>query len=268
MKNEKVTVNTLADKKNSQEKITMLTAYDYPMAKLIDQAGIDIILVGDSLGMVVLGHENTLQVSLDDMIHHTKAVNRGSENALVVTDLPFMSYKTGDLNKTVESAGRIVKEAGAEAVKLEGGSELVAEIEAIIKTGIPVMGHLGLTPQSVNQFGGFKVQAKEEKAANKLLEDAKALEDAGVFAIVLECIPSKLAKEVSEILEVPTIGIGAGQGCDGQVLVNQDLLGMSSDFTPKFVRKYENLAEKINLAVKEFKSDVETGAFPNDEESF
>ena len=268
MKNKKVTVNTLANKKQAQEKITMLTAYDYPMAKLIDQAGIDIILVGDSLGMVVLGHENTLQVTLDDMIHHTKAVNRGSENALVVTDLPFMSYKTGDLNKTVESVGRLVKEAGAEAVKLEGGSELIAEIEAIIKTGIPVMGHLGLTPQSVNQFGGFKVQAKEEKAAKKLIEDAKALEKAGVFAIVLECIPAQLAKEVSEILEVPTIGIGAGQSCDGQVLVSQDLLGISSDFTPKFARQYENLAKKITVALKDFKADVKTGDFPNQDESF
>ncbi len=268
MKNKKVTIKTLAKKKYSQEKITMLTAYDYQMAKLIDQVGIDVILVGDSLGMVVLGHENTLKVCLDDMIHHTKAVNRGCENALVVTDLPFMSYKTGDLSKTVESAGRIVKEAGAEAVKVEGGSELVAEIEAIINTGVPVMGHLGLTPQSVNKFGGFRVQAKEEKEAKKLIEDAKALEDAGVFAIVLECVPAELAKEVSGILQIPTIGIGAGQGCDGQVLVNQDLLGISSDFTPKFVRKYENLAEKITTAVKKFKSDVEAGTFPNDDESF
>ncbi len=266
--NKKVTVKTLADKKNSQEKITMLTAYDYPMAKLIDQAGIDIILVGDSLGMVVLGHENTLEVTLDDMIHHTKAVSRGSKSALIVSDLPFMSYKTSDLNKTVENAGRILKEAGAEAVKLEGGSELIAEIEAIIKAGIPVMGHLGLTPQSVNQFGGFKVQAKEEKAARKLIEDAKALEEAGVFAIVLECIPAELAKEISQILEVPTIGIGAGQDCDGQVLVHQDLLGISPDFTPKFVRKYENLSERITDALKEFKVDVETGSFPNDDESF
>ncbi|WP_408955458.1 3-methyl-2-oxobutanoate hydroxymethyltransferase [Natroniella sp. ANB-PHB2] len=265
---EKKTVKSLKPKKERGDKITMLTAYDYPMAKVIDQADIDLILVGDSLGMVILGYEDTLKVTVDDMIHHTKAVVRGAENSLVVADLPFMSYKVSNLAKTVESAGRLVKEGGAQAVKLEGGKELVAEVEAVIKAGIPVMGHLGLTPQSINQLGGYGVQGKNKKAAEKLIEDAKALEAAGAFAIVLECIPTELATEVSKQLSIPTIGIGAGKGCDGQVLVTHDLLGIFSEFTPKFVRKYAKLNQKISSAIKEYKEDVEEGNFPSQKESF
>ncbi|MCK8827499.1 3-methyl-2-oxobutanoate hydroxymethyltransferase [Natroniella acetigena] len=264
----KKTIKTLEQKKQVNDKITMLTAYDYPMAKVIDQVGIDLILVGDSLGMVVLGYEDTLKVTVEDMIHHTKAVARGAENSLVVADLPFMSYKVSNLAKAVESAGRLVKEGGAQAVKLEGGSELVAEIEAVIKAGIPVMGHLGLTPQAINQLGDYSVQGKDYRAAKKLIEDAKALEAAGVFAIVLECIPADLATEVSEQISVPTIGIGAGKGCDGQVLVTQDMLGIFSDFTPKFVRKYAELNQQMLAAIKGYKEDVEKGKFPAVEEGF
>ncbi|ADL11665.1 3-methyl-2-oxobutanoate hydroxymethyltransferase [Acetohalobium arabaticum] len=264
----KVTVTDLKTKKEAGERITMLTAYDYPMAKAIDEAGIDIILVGDSLGMVVLGYDDTLAVTIGDMIHHTKAVNRGVKDALVVTDMPFMSYKTGDISQTVKNAGRIIKESGAQAVKVEGGSEVVAEIEAVVKAGIPVMGHLGLTPQSINQFGGFKVQGKESEAAQKLITDAKALEEAGIFALVLECIPAVLTKEVTEAVEVPTIGIGAGKESDGQVLVTQDLLGIFANFTPKFVRKYADLNDEIKTALKDYKKDVETGEFPSQKESF
>ncbi|SKA07330.1 3-methyl-2-oxobutanoate hydroxymethyltransferase [Selenihalanaerobacter shriftii] len=268
MNKEKVTTKTLQAKKVAKEKITMLTAYDYPTAKMIDEAGIDVILVGDSLGMVVLGYDDTLAVTIGDMIHHTKAVTRGATDTLVVTDMPFMSYKTGKINLTVQNAGRIMKESGAQAVKMEGGSEIVAEVEATINAGIPVMGHLGLTPQSVNQFGGFKVQGKTEKAAQELLEDARELEEAGVFALVLECIPARLASLVTEELTIPTIGIGAGKGCDGQVLVTQDMLGIFGDFTPKFVRKYAKLNQRIISAFKDYQNDVEEGSFPRKEESF
>lgn len=264
----KVTVTDLKTKKEDGEKITMLTAYDYPMAKVIDEVGIDIILVGDSLGMVVLGYDDTLAVTIGDMIHHTKAVNRGAEDALVVTDMPFMSYKTGDISQTVKNAGRIIKESGAQAVKVEGGKEVAAEIEAVVRAGIPVMGHLGLTPQSINQFGGFKVQGKESEAAQKLIADAKALEEAGIFALVLECIPAVLTREVTEEVDVPTIGIGAGKESDGQVLVTQDMLGIFADFTPKFVRKYVNLNDDIKIALESYKRDVEAGEFPSQEESF
>jgi len=268
MSKKSVTTTSLSQKKETGDKITVLTAYDYPTASLIDEAGIDVILVGDSLGMVVLGYEDTLAVTLDDMIHHTKAVVRGAKNALVVTDMPFMAYKVADISQTVKNAGRIVKESGAQAVKLEGGREIVSEVEAIIKAGIPVMGHLGLTPQAVNQFGGFKVQGKTGAAAKKLIADAKALEEAGVFSIVLECIPAELAKKVTETISVPTIGIGAGKECDGQVLVTQDMLGIFADFTPKFVRKYANFKEEIVTAFKEYKEDVKAGEFPTIEESF
>ncbi|GAB6099798.1 3-methyl-2-oxobutanoate hydroxymethyltransferase [Halanaerocella petrolearia] len=266
--NNQVTVKTLQQKKSAGEKITMLTAYDYPMAKAIDEAGIDVILVGDSLGMVVLGYEDTLAVTVEDMIHHSKAVTRGANNSLVVTDLPFMAYKVDDISYTVKNAGRIIKESGAQAVKLEGGSKIIEEIEAIIKAGIPVMGHLGLTPQSVNQFGGFKVQGKDTDAAKKLLEDAKKLEEAGVFSLVLECIPAELANRVTKELSIPTIGIGAGKDCTGQVLVSQDMLGVSNDFVPKFVRQYSDLNEEISQALRRYKEDVKSGEFPNSEESF
>lgn len=268
MRRDCTTVITLQQKKESGEKITMLTAYDYPTAKLVDKAGVDIVLVGDSLGMVVLGYENTLAVTLEDMIHHSKAVTRATERAMVVTDLPFMAYKIGDISQTVQNAGRIIKESGAMAVKLEGGSEISEEVRSIIRTGIPVMGHLGLTPQSVNQFGGFKVQGREEAAAKKLIEDALALEEAGVFAVVLECIPAELAREITEQLSIPTIGIGAGKDCDGQVLVSQDMLGILSDFTPKFVRKYADLNQQMSVAFRNYKEEVESGSFPNQEESF
>ncbi|GAB6139007.1 3-methyl-2-oxobutanoate hydroxymethyltransferase [Halanaerobaculum tunisiense] len=263
-----ITVKTLQQKKEAEEKITMLTAYDYPMAKAIDEAGIDVILVGDSVGMVVLGYEDTLAVTVEDMIHHSKAVTRGANQSLVVTDLPFMAYKVEDVSYAVKNAGRIVKESGTQAVKLEGGSEIVEEIEAITKAGIPVMGHLGLTPQSVNQFGGFKVQGKEGEAAKELLADAKTLEEAGVFALVLECIPAELASRITNQLSIPTIGIGAGKDCSGQVLVTQDMLGVSSDFTPEFVREYTDLNEEINQALNKYKEDVKSGEFPNSAESF
>ncbi|MCK8824894.1 3-methyl-2-oxobutanoate hydroxymethyltransferase [Fuchsiella alkaliacetigena] len=268
MTKEQVTTTLLTEKKEQGKKITMLTAYDYPTAKLIDEAEIDIILVGDSLGMVVLGYEDTLQVTVEDMIHHAQAVTRAASRSLVVVDMPFMSYKISQIAKTVENAGRIIKESRAQAVKVEGGQEVVAEIKAIIKAGIPVMGHLGLTPQAINQLGGFKVQGKEEEAARELIEDAKALEAAGVFAIVLECIPSEVAQRITAEVKVPTIGIGAGKDCDGQVLVNQDLLGIYDKFTPKFVRKYANLNQEISAALKKFKEDVEQGDFPSPEESF
>nr|WP_276324733.1 3-methyl-2-oxobutanoate hydroxymethyltransferase [Orenia marismortui] len=258
----------LQQKKDLKEKITMLTAYDYQTAKLIDQTGIDIILVGDSLGMVVLGYEDTLGVTIEDMIHHSKAVTRGIKRAMVVTDLPFMAYKIANISQTVQNAGRIIKESGVTAVKMEGGQEIVEEVKATINAGIPVMGHLGLTPQSVNQFGGFKVQCKEESAAKKLVEDAFALEEAGVFALVLECIPAKLAKEVTEKISIPTIGIGAGKDCDGQVLVTQDMLGILSDFTPRFVRRYADLDNQIKQALKKYKEEVQNGNFPSLDESF
>ncbi|WP_083189973.1 3-methyl-2-oxobutanoate hydroxymethyltransferase [Orenia metallireducens] len=265
---EKITVKTLQERKELGQKITMLTAYDYPTAQLIDRAGIDVILVGDSLGMVVLGYEDTLAVTLDDIIYHSKAVARGVKESLVVSDMPFMSYKIDDISKTVQNAGRIIKETGVGAVKLEGGSEISEEVKAVVQAGIPVMGHLGLTPQSVNQFGGFKVQAREVEARKKLLEDVLVLEKAGVFAVVLECIPADLAKEVTERISIPTIGIGAGNACDGQVLVTQDMLGLFSNFRPKFVRRYAELDTDISLAISKYKNDVKQGEFPKVEESF
>ena len=264
----KVSVKSLKAKKQNNDKITMLTAYDYQFAKMISKAGIDIILVGDSLGMVVLGYDNTLAVTIEDMVYHTKAVTRGNSGSLVVTDLPFMAYKTGDVAKTITNAGKIIKEGHAQAVKLEGGSEIIEEAKGIINAGIPVMGHLGLTPQSVNQLGVFKLQAKTDQEAEKLLADAKLLETAGVFAIVLECIPAKLAARVTEELTIPTIGIGAGKNCDGQVLVTQDMLGMTNDFTPKFVRKYNDLEAEMISSIKAYKQDIEQGNFPANDESF
>lgn len=254
-------------RKQAGEKISVLTAYDYTTAKILDQAGIDCIIVGDSLGMVILGYENTLQVTMEDMLHHTKAVSRGTKSAFIIADMPFLSYQIS-VEDAVRNAGRFIQESGAHCVKLEGGSEMIEPIKAIIRAQIPVMGHIGLTPQSVNVFGGFKVQGKSELHAKRLLEDAFLLEEAGVLAIVLECVPAKLATLISEKLSIPTIGIGAGNGCDGQVLVIQDMLGMCSAFTPKFVRKYENLDEKIQNAVKKYIEEIKSGEFPAVEHTF
>ena len=251
----------------NHEKITVLTAYDYSMASLLDEAGIECLLVGDSLGMTMLGYEDTLAVTMEDMIHHTKAVKRGAKFAMVVADMPFMSYHVSD-EEAVRNAARFIKEAGAHAIKLEGGFNVKTRIEAIIAAQIPVMGHLGLTPQSVNAFGGFKVQGKSKVQAKKLIEEAKLLESLGCFAIVLECIPAKLAQLISSQLSIPTIGIGAGSGCDGQVLVIQDLLGMYSDLSPKFVKPYANLKPIIIDAAKAYASEVKSGDFPEEKHTF
>lgn len=261
------TVSTFQELKNKGEKITMLTAYDYSMAKLIDSSGINGILVGDSLGMVCLGYENTLSVTMEDMLHHTKAVVRGASNALVVGDMPFMSYQTS-IYDAVYNAGRFIKEAGVHAVKLEGGATVAEEVKAIVKAQIPVMGHIGLTPQSVNMFGGFKVQGKNEKVAKKLIEDAKILENAGAFSIVLECIPEKLSKIISESISIPTIGIGAGKYCDGQILVYQDMLSMFSDFKPKFVKSFGNIGKSIKDGVSQYIEEVKEVAFPEEKHTF
>ena len=263
----RVTTATLRDKKAKQEKISMLTSYDYSTAGLVDQAGLDMILVGDSLGMVVLGYENTLAVTMDDMVHHTRAVVRGTKNAMVVADMPFLSYHVST-KEAVRNAGRFIQEGGAQAVKLEGGVERVDAVKAILDAQIPVMGHIGLTPQSVNQFGGFKVQGKDLETARKLLRDAQALDKAGVFSIVLECVPSALAKKITEEVSVPTIGIGAGPDCDGQVLVINDMLGMFSGFVPKFVKKYVDLQPLIMEALKAYKKEVKEGSFPGTEHGF
>ena len=263
----KNTVLTFKESKENKEKITMLTAYDYSTAKLIDESGINAILVGDSLGMVVLGYEDTLSVTMEDMIHHTAAVARGAKNALVVSDMPFMSYQTS-VYDAVYNAGRLMKEGRANVVKLEGGIEISDKIKAIVNASIPVMAHLGLTPQSVNAFGGYKVQGKDDKAAQNLLDAARAVEAAGAFAVVLECVPAKLAEVISKSISIPTIGIGAGGGCDGQVLVYQDMLGMFSDFTPKFVKKYGNIGESMKEAFKGYINEVKSGAFPKEEHSF
>ena len=250
---------TFKNAKKNGEHLTMLTAYDYSTAKLMDETGINGILVGDSLGNVILGYEDTISVTMEDMIHHGAAVARGTKNALVVIDMPFMSYQTSVYDALV-NAGRLMKEG--RAVKLEGGKNICPQIEAITKAGIPVMGHLGLTPQAINAFGGFKVQGKTQEAAEQLLEDALAVEKAGAFALVLECVPRKLADIITEKLTIPTIGIGAGNGCDGQILVYQDLLGMFSDFTPKFVKKYANVGEIMKDAFSAYIEDVKQGAFP------
>lgn len=263
----KNTVSTICEQKLRGDKITMLTAYDYSTAKLMDEAGINSILIGDSLGNVILGYEDTLSVTMEDMLHHTRAVARGAKNALVVADMPFMSYQTSVYDAVV-NAGRLIKEGRAQAVKLEGGAEVCEQIRAIVDASIPVVAHLGLTPQSINVFGGFKVQGKTEEAAKKLVADAKAIEKAGAFAVVLEGIPAKLAQIVTDTISIPTIGIGAGAGCDGQVLVYQDMLGMFSDFTPKFVKKYANVGEIMTQAFKEYISEVKSGAFPLEEHSY
>ncbi len=264
MKNSVVTFQQMKEK---GEKISMLTAYDYSTAKLEDEAGVNSILVGDSLGNVILGYEDTISVTMEDMIHHGAAVARGAKNALVILDMPFMSYQTSVYDAVV-NAGRLMKEGRAGAVKLEGGLEVCPQIQAIVDAGIPVCAHLGLTPQSIHAFGGFKVQGKSEDAARKILEDAKAVEKAGAFAVVLEGIPKKLADLITEKLHIPTIGIGAGNGCDGQVLVYQDLLGMFSDFTPKFVKRYAEVGEVMKNAFRQYMEEIQSGAFPAREHEY
>lgn len=263
----KNTTVTFKKAKEENTKLTMLTAYDYSFAKLMDEAGVNSILVGDSVGMVCLGYEDTLPVTMEDMIHHTAAVSRGAKNALVVADMPFMSYQTSVYDAVV-NAGRLIKEGHAQAVKLEGGFEVTEQIKAIVNASIPVVAHLGLTPQSVNAFGGFKVQGKSESAAQKLLDEARAVEEAGAFAVVLECVPEKLAARISRELSIPTIGIGAGAGCDGQVLVYQDMLGLFSDFTPKFVKKFANVGEVVKGAFESYIKEVQEGTFPAPEHTF
>ena len=263
----KNTTTSIMQMKNSGHKISMLTAYDYTTARLLDEAGVNTILVSDSLGNVILGYEDTISVTVEDMIHHSAAVARGAKNALVVTDLPFMSYQTSVYDAVV-NAGRLMKEGRAGAVKLEGGKEVCPQIKAIVSAGIPVVAHLGLTPQSINTFGGFKVQGKTEAAAKKLIEDAKAVEEAGAFLLVLECVPAKLAKLVTESINIPTIGIGAGAGCDGQVLVIYDMLGMFSDFKPKFVKHFANAGDMIREAVKTYIAEIDDGTFPAEEHCY
>ena len=263
----KNTTATFKKAKEEKQKITMLTAYDYSFAKLMDEAGINSILVGDSVGMVCLGYEDTLPVTMEDMIHHTKAVARGAKTALVVADMPFMSYQTSVYDAVV-NAGRLIKEGGAQAVKLEGGFEVTEQIKAIVDASIPVVAHIGLTPQSVNAFGGFKVQGKSEAAAQKLLDEARAVEKAGAFAVVMECVPAKLAAKITEELSIPTIGIGAGAGCDGQVLVYQDMLGLFSDFTPKFVKQFATVGELVKGAFEGYIREVQEGTFPAQEHTF
>ena len=261
MPGKKITVPDILQKKRDGEKITMLTAYDYPTASILGGVGIDILLVGDSAAMVVAGEKNSLSATMDHMIYHTHSVANAEPPSLIVGDMPFMSYQISP-EQAAENAGRFIAEGGAETVKLEGGAEFVKEIEAITKCGIPVMGHLGLTPQSIHKLGGFKVQGRDEAAAKKLMDDALALEEAGAFAIVLECVPADVAANLTGALSIPTIGIGAGPGCDGQVLVTPDLLGLFDRFTPKFVKRYAHLAPLIEEAVKEYIEEVKTGKFP------
>lgn len=263
----KTTVLTLKEQKQKGDKITMLTAYDYSTAKIMDEAGIECLLVGDSLGMVMLGYDSTIPVTMADMLHHTKAVARGAKNALVVADMPFMSYQVS-AEDAVRNAGRLIQEGGAQAVKLEGGREVCGQIFAITRASMPVMAHLGLTPQSVNALGGYKVQAREAEAAHGLLLDALAVEEAGAFALVLECIPAKLAEWISRRLSIPTIGIGAGAGCDGQVLVYQDMLALYSDMCPKFVRRFADAGEVMRQGFRGYIDEVKAGSFPTEEHSF
>jgi 3-methyl-2-oxobutanoate hydroxymethyltransferase len=286
---DKITVTSIKEKKAKGEKITMLTAYDYPTAKILDEAGVDIVLVGDSLGMVALGYEDTLKVTMEDMLHHTKAVKRGVKNALLVADMPFMSCHLG-IEKAVYNAGRLVQEGGAQAVKIEGGRKMVEVIKAIIDTGIPVMGHIGLTPQYVNHYGGYVVQGKTKESSRELLEDVKALRDAGVFSIVVECIPFEITQQLVETLAVPNqstgikpeiyyplayenqavplIGIGAGDFCDGQVLVLNDMLGVYEELDQKFVKRYANLGETMKIAVSSYINEVKNSKFPSEEHTY
>ncbi len=263
----RISIHQLKEMKLRGEKIVMLTAYDFLTAKLIDSINIPLILVGDSVGTTMLGYESTVPVTMEDMIHHTKAVVRGTQNALIIGDMPFMSYQTGT-SEAIRNAGRFLQEAGAQAVKLEGGVHVAETVRALVSFGIPTMGHLGLTPQSINQLGGHKVQGKSPAAAVKLMTDAAALEEAGAFAIVLECVPAALGKLITERLSIPTIGIGAGPHCDGQVQVITDLLGLDPDFSPRHAKQYAHLAEEIQGAVQRYQREVQAGEFPTARESF
>ena len=261
------TIQDFLKKKRENNKISMLTAYDYPFARIVDDAGIDAILVGDSLGMVVQGLENTLPVTMDEMIYHTKMVARAVKNAMVIGDMPFMSYQTG-IENAVKNAGSFLKIAGASAVKMEGGTEITGHIKAMTKSDIPVMAHIGLTPQSIHRMGGYKVQGKTEESAKKLMEEAHAVEDAGAFALLLEAIPANLARMITGELSIPTIGIGAGPHCDGQVLVLHDVIGLFERFVPKFVKQYANIKDVALTAIKAYKTEIEKGIFPSEEQSF
>ena len=263
----KVTVRTFDEAKVTGEKLTMITCYDYSTAKLVDKSGIDSILIGDSLGMTMLGYEDTLSVTLEDMLHHSAAVARGAKHPLSICDMPFMTYSTG-IRDSVINAGRLIAEGHAHAVKLEGGVEVKDVIKAIVDAKIPVCAHIGLTPQSVNAFGGFRVQGKDEATVAKLFADAKAVEEAGAFAVVMECVPAALAKKLTEMLSIPTIGIGAGVDCDGQVLVYQDMLGMFDDFVPKFVRQFAHVGEVMVQGFKDYNDAVKDGSFPTKEHEF
>lgn len=263
----KVTVPELVQMKERGDKIVSLTAYDYCFARILDNAGIDVLLVGDSLGAVVQGHDTTLPVTLEDILYHTRAVIRARQRALVVSDMPFMTFQVG-VEDAQRNAGRLLQEGGAEAVKLEGGVHQAATIEAVVKMGVPVMGHVGLTPQSVHQFGGYKIQGRGEGQAAAILEDALAVEEAGAFAVVLEGIPVQLAKEITQRLSIPTIGIGAGPHCDGQILVAHDMLGLFDDFTPKFVKQYADLKAVIGEAVGSYATEVRSAAFPDEQHTF
>ena len=263
----KMTVPEIRGMKEQGKKIVCLTAYDYCMARILDESGIDLMLVGDSLGSVVQGHDSTLPVTVDDIIYHTRAVIRGRTRALVVSDMPFMTFQLG-VDEAKRNAGRLVQEGGAESVKLEGGVTQAATIEALVKMGVPVMGHVGLTPQSVHQFGGYRIQGRGEADARAILDDAMAVEQAGAFAVVLEGIPVQLAREITQRISIPTIGIGAGMHCDGQILVVHDMLGLFDDFTPKFVKRYANLKETIGGAVRSYMEEVRTAAFPAEEHTF
>jgi 3-methyl-2-oxobutanoate hydroxymethyltransferase len=263
----KITIPDIVTLKKEGKKVTALTAYDYLMARMLDEAGIDIILVGDSLGMVVAGQPNTLSVSMDQMIYHTAIVSRAVKTALLVGDMPFMSYQVS-IEKGIENAGRFLQEAGAEAVKIEGGQVVLPLIEKLIRLGIPVMGHLGLLPQSIHKYGSYKLQGKDPVMASQLKEDALLLQDAGCFSIVLEKIPVSLAQEITQMLDIPTIGIGAGPFCDGQILVSYDMLGIFDQFKPRFVRRYANLADQMRKAFQKYITDVQSGRFPTEDESF
>ena len=263
----RVTVLNIQEMKRNGERIPMITAYDYPTARLVDEAGIPMILVGDSLGMAVLGYDSTLPVTMEDMLHHIKAVARGTQRALIVGDMPFMSYQS-DVPTAIRNAGRLLQEGGAQTVKLEGGEAVAETVRRIVECGIPVMGHIGLTPQSVNQLGGYKVQGKTPKAAARLLRDAQALEEAGAFAVVLETVPAPLGRLISQRLSIPTIGIGAGVDCDGQVQVVHDMLGLFTDFLPRHAKRYALLAETTSEAVGRYAQEVREGTFPTERESF
>jgi len=263
----RVTINQIKEMKQKGEKIAMLTAYDYTTAKIIDEIGIPLILVGDSLGMVVLGYETTIPVTTEEMLHHTKAVVRGAKQAMIVGDMPFMTYHIS-VSQALENAARFIQEGGAQAIKLEGGVTVAEKVQRIVECGIPVMGHIGLTPQSIHQFGGFKVQGRTPEAAARLLKDARALEEAGAFSIVLETVPSPLAKIITDSISIPTIGIGAGIGCDGQVQIINDILGSFTDFVPKHAKQYAKLADIMSSAITEYYNEVKAGSFPTDEQSF